>query len=1211
MVTSSTLLVPGRYPDQAEHNAGPLHPFKPDPWTEYQSNLGDNEQIQNSTTSPTSRPGSSSYDTFISNRVRQPAHNLNTQEGIDATVEEQDLARAIEMSLKARRLDRSSTVAGSDGPGPAVANDGSAEDSARNSTSEATSLKKKKPPKNTLQDMVDNLALRLSNEFTPLSDDSGDTLVYIGPPAKTRDQTYDEYAHIKKHFDHFHFISSRRLRDLGSENIDKLLRPNACIRAEKRLKKLDAYRNVSQSVRQATQYHVDLRPPNEDEEAVILLTDLSCSHGIRTWHLAQKKYGLSPIAVAGTDQLDTPSNPYYMDHQLLLKSSADDDDEPEKPPAPPNANLVPEYSALRHHSSVERLLQAVHGNDPKLDSAPKMWAFFAIARYFGCAQHHLVNKWLLAWLSKPGNKNFIQANPETAYRVGMGIMDPALTLDAFSILVGEKALVDVCSEISCTVPSASTSIHGRQRENLDDEEVNRVSHAASSLVRRMTETFRTVVVDLEWIYSSKEHQKLLDVKGQDPVEDQMIENAKYLLRAFVKGRFLYMLQMGLAYAFSDLDLQASDTTAFRHGDIERFDIAYTSLVREVRPFTRTFWMALSRAKFQEGRFNTSITHIDEMKNLSRDDASVESIKIVSRGSIDKAFMEINKMLMKREAEAARNMSFDTRKKWIPSNAYGVANPLTFAQQPATEPTIEPVVNIPKRASNGLEAFPTSPGKRRKTLENDTETMTLPYRLAGSVNPASPAHTQPAEVLYEDDHGLLPRSGGHGPEESVLKEESFDGDMFAMEDVTNQQHEVTNQIYGALASLNGPQHVPLPPLESQKPNSSLTNDSSSSTCVPAQKFAYVREFDPESNLDVFKLKPVYDVPPFVPRQRSINEALGSSNTQHSHTNQDWRFDQETRNWVMPGREPGHPCFPEPGSHLPWQWQDPVSTSPKTDRKPVQQFSNSNTPRFGVTSSPEDSKKSTDNYTNFYTFPMNPNTILCEFSEKLEKRCQDIIWPSHLFHGDDRVPVDLIDHLMNIGEDEIKFLPMWAGGLDDGSGGVFDDMHVPNLETGGFRGGKRGMNTNGLHGEGSVNGSESSFDDIASDAVSTVGKASKAATDGTQTVKSLSENCDTDSESEFMNQDDVYEAIQELRMEQIKKGKMRASDESDDDGDDSTVMGATSDVQGDMFGDVDDDDGVGSPFAQDEDDDEKINAKPKAAAFDSDDDMDMEIIDKDNL
>jgi hypothetical protein len=217
----------------------------------------------------------------------------------------------------------------------------------------------------------------------------------------------------------------------------------------------------------------------------------------------------------------------------------------------------------------------------------------------------------------------------------------------------------------------------------------------------------------------------------------------------------------------------------------------------------------------------------------------------------------------------------------------------------------------------------------------------------------------------------------------------------------------------------------------------------------------------------------------------------------------------------------------------------------------------------------------------------STMLFEFTNILHRICDQILDPPHLFHGTDPVPTDLIDTLMCLEDDEWKYLPLWAGGNDDGTGGVFDEADVPNLEKGGFRGGKRGIgNVDGTPAPSTID-STSSFDDIADDAISTIGRASVSATDGTRTVKSLS---DTDSEAGFMRQDELWNEIYDMKHQQSSdvKGKVRAvngmvndgpttADDLDmdmdmdmDDGDESTAVGNGSDIQGEMFGDIDDDD-----------------------------------------
>lgn len=45
---------------------------------------------------------------------------------------------------------------------------------------------------------------------------------------------------------------------------------------------------------------------------------------------------------------------------------------------------VPEYCPIRHRAGIGRLLRVLEGKDPRLDSAPKVWTLFVLAKYFDC-----------------------------------------------------------------------------------------------------------------------------------------------------------------------------------------------------------------------------------------------------------------------------------------------------------------------------------------------------------------------------------------------------------------------------------------------------------------------------------------------------------------------------------------------------------------------------------------------------------------------------------------------------------------------------------------------------------------------------------------------------------------------------------------------------------------------------------------------------------
>lgn len=94
-----------------------------------------------------------------------------------------------------------------------------------------------------------------------------------------------------------------------------------------------------------------------------------------------------------------------------------------------------------------------------------------------------------------------------------------------------------------------------------------------------------------------------------------------------------------------------------------------------------------------------------------------------------------------------------------------------------------------------------------------------------------------------------------------------------------------------------------------------------------------------------------------------------------------------------------------------------------------------------------------------------------------------------HGDNTAPLEATDTLFSLTDDQFRFLPLWAGGLDDGSGGVFTDQNIPNLEHGGFSAPGPAVHTGSVA---STNTDNSLSDIDPDDSLSTVQGASHHAT-----------------------------------------------------------------------------------------------------------------------
>lgn len=1071
---------------------------------------------------------------------------------------------------------------------------------------------------NQIQNMMGNLALRISNEFSPLGDPHADTLIYIGPPPRSSHQDSADYAHINRHFHRFQFVHSSNLKALDSKRFGdgegQLLGPGACIRAKKRLRKLDIYQKMEEKVLAAIKYHIDMRPPSEDDEAVLLLTDLTCSRGIRTWYRAQDKYGIPTNLVMGTDELNTESNPYHFSSTpdpVDPSESSSSGEAPAQTPSNTSVDLcVPELCPLRQHSAVERFLHAIFGNDPKIDSAPKLWAFFATANHYDCARDPTIYHWIEKWLTAGTNANFIQNNPEVAYRIGMGSHINDLVRDAFSILVGEKALLDVQSELSATVLSSKFSVHGREFENLDDDERNRIGHAASSLVRRVRRLYQAIAIDLNWFKDCAEYMKLSNFQTNSHKEQEILDTATSAIKTYCAGRIEATMRKSIRGCFGDLDTSASNTKSFRNGIAPDFDVTYNALRMEARPFTRSFWMALERIQFSDGRTSSATANLDEFDY--QPDVHQVTTRVQEKIHVMDSLTAVNDISYERSLRRPSNPP--ARSSWgstIGSGVGGLFSRWGNQRSPQDSDRVSHEVgvklsNAPANAAGAqttcqdsqvdsqqspktpkrpmfdfhAEAPQYSIGKRRRTNESTDQDRSL------SATQFEAERTE--KTSASTDHG--------GSENTIPDELLRSPSKPAFSHILPVRGRTLEQFPKSGKSLdtNAQEDALAPPSFSQEPGASLPAQASIhvDSSDANMRTSYIAQEDTDAGFSVFPLVEPHDT----------GSAAENKSTDTRWTTPAPGFapsEQATFDHARPDPFPGNeaPLYRPPEPKVLQQFSD---TAPATPDVNGRFYWANNRDRVARASEPE-----------YFSL----DRILAALSKTLSRKCDEVIYPTHIFHSAQQTPINLVDTMLCLDDDEWKYLPLWAGGFDDGRGGVFDEVHVPNDDAAGFRGGRRGIGSGSLNaGEGSVSGSESSdFDDIASEAISTVGRASRDATDGTATVKSISEQ-DTMSDDGFMNQDEVYAAVQAINVEKLAKGKSKETttrewvpgdefdfDGAEEDGDVSTIMGAGSDVQGQFFGDDGADEGEEESKVADEDNDE----------HEDDDDVDMEVIDKDRL
>ncbi|EEA21477.1 hypothetical protein TMatcc_009114 [Talaromyces marneffei ATCC 18224] len=269
----------------------------------------------------------------------------------------------------------------------------------------------------------------------------------------------------------------------------------------------------------------------------------------------------------------------------------------QKEPEPPKKifkrlpGLPLDYSPIRHRTCLERFLHAIEGLDPKLDTAPKLWTYFALAKILQVATHPAVGDHILVWLYSRPNTMFIEVNPELAYQIGCGLQNRALCQASFAILVGEESLMVLESSINDEIPKRKAlTLHGRNRELLDDTEVQRVEYASKVFLDRMLNEFVNLVGSrMDWVEEvvMEDFRKWAIVNRAEHQEaiHELIDFCKLYVRCQIYQELMHQSTPNTEHRF-----YSNDATEYP-------GIGYYTARSAMSPFcrilTRGFWKTLS------------------------------------------------------------------------------------------------------------------------------------------------------------------------------------------------------------------------------------------------------------------------------------------------------------------------------------------------------------------------------------------------------------------------------------------------------------------------------------------------------------------------------------------------------------------------------------------------------------------------------------------
>ena len=255
---------------------------------------------------------------------------------------------------------------------------------------------------------------------------------------------------------------------------------------------------------------------------------------------------------------------------------------------------VPEYSPIRHHTSIERILAIAQGLDPNLDSAPKIWTTFAVAKYFEVADSPLTD-YIVRWLRAPPNSFILEVLPEVCLTMVDFLQVYDLTRDTFAILVGEEALASFRQR----KPNPKTTVFGRKKEMLPEPLQNRLEYAAKDFTERMMADMTFLNgPNMAWVDDLPELQRLS--RFQQPELQPAIASLKQWLKEYVRGAIGEVL-------CSDWEQFPESTLPENTGEelVPRVDhqTVWYSLTPQERIFTQIYWKILQWSDIFSGPTN--------------------------------------------------------------------------------------------------------------------------------------------------------------------------------------------------------------------------------------------------------------------------------------------------------------------------------------------------------------------------------------------------------------------------------------------------------------------------------------------------------------------------------------------------------------------------------------------------------------------------------
>lgn len=608
--------------------------------------------------------------------------------------------------------------------------------------------------------------------------------------------------------------------------------------------------------------------------------------------------------------------------------------------------------------------------------------------------------WIIAWLMADPNTQFIEILPEVSIRMALGLKNYMLCRAAFSILVSEEALSlasrEAFQERGGEGPTLAdrrgTNQFGRIREDVDEDLRTIIEYASKIFASRVSETLEVLTEEeMSWVTQLPEYQKVQKFKAGvlnglgNKKETQKwlsaVDQLSFGLRQYVRSRILVSLETGLS--------PEESTKATNHRLAER----YTSKINPVNKFDRSFSITYRELTAKERIFTrffwTSVLHSDFpiwIHGQPPRDSDPDMSKAYSLGvrpkvrDLQDAQKKLNTSIME-----AINAGFDDG--IMPAEAfpnYNQWNPPTSSTLSARDGSGHngwvPKVRHTGNTWNLFDKFWNGSSSSNANTGDDKDTSTNVGESSGN----------PHETIASMSGALDPEYGWERASRFSETSPLIPNDAVSNTITTN----VNRRKSGAGWEI-------------------MDED---------EYLAQHHLLDPITDVEKLALPATGRYLPIRPKiidhpDRDIEKALLS----------------ERDRTVFPAAEPTEPLA---YGGLIWTPDEPDSSGQSEEQKKTSPPNKSSTKGYSVLRPmmkplPRTTIPGDDSIPAHSAF-FNMTTFFLEAKEHIRGVANRMLDTKEM--GFD---IAITDTLLCLGDDEFRYLPLWAGGNDDESGGVFDD------------------------------------------------------------------------------------------------------------------------------------------------------------------------------